>query len=96
MNKVILVGRLAKDPELRSAMNGKSVCGFSVAVDRRYKQEGQPSADFFNVTAWGKQGEVLNGQQLMECSDAKTGRKWRELRCDGVVFVQIDDVGYLK
>lgn len=40
--------------------------------------------------------EVLNGQQLMECSDAESGRKWRELRCDGVVFVQIDDVGYLK
>ena len=40
--------------------------------------------------------EVLNGQQLMECSDAESGRKWRELRCDGVVFVQIDDVGDLK
>ena len=36
--------------------------------------------------------EVLNGQ-LMECSDAETGRKWRELRRDGVVFVQIDDIG---
>ena len=40
--------------------------------------------------------EVLNGQQLMECSDAESGRKWRELRCDGVVFAQIDDVGDLK
>ena len=37
-------------------------------------------------------GEVLN-DQLMECSDAETGRKWRELRRDGVVFVQIDDIG---
>ena len=36
--------------------------------------------------------EVLNGQ-LMECSDSETRRKWRELRRDGVVFVQIDDVG---
>ena len=36
--------------------------------------------------------EVLNGQ-LMECSDSETRRKWRELRCDGVVFVQIDDIG---
>ena len=40
--------------------------------------------------------EVLNGRQLMECSDAESGRKWRELRCNGVVFVQIDDVGGLK
>lgn len=38
--------------------------------------------------------EALNGQ-LMECSDAKTGRKWRKLRRDGVVFVQIDVVGEL-
>ena len=37
--------------------------------------------------------DVFDGQQLMECSDAETGRKWRELRRDGVVFVQIDDVG---
>ena len=40
--------------------------------------------------------EVFDGQQLMECSDAESGRKWRELRCNGVVFVQIDDVGDLK
>ena len=39
--------------------------------------------------------EVFDGQQLMECSDAETGRKWRELRCDGVVFIQIDVVGEL-
>ena len=60
MNKVILVGRLARDPELRTTTTGKSVCNISVAVDRRFKQDGQPTADFFNVTAWGRQGEVID------------------------------------
>jgi len=60
MNKVTLVGRLAKDPELRTTNTGKSVCSFTIAVNRRFQQEGQPSADFFNVTAWGKQGETIN------------------------------------
>lgn len=60
MNKVILVGRLARDPELRSTQNGTSVCSFAIAVDRRFKRDGQPTADFFNVTAWGKQGEIIS------------------------------------
>lgn len=60
MNKVIEVGRLTKDPELKQTGSGKSVSNFSIAVDRRFKQEDQPSADFFNVTAWGKQAEVIH------------------------------------
>jgi single-strand DNA-binding protein len=60
MNKVILVGRLARDPELRTTTTGTSVCSFAIAVDRRFKRDGQPTADFFNVTAWGKQGEVIS------------------------------------
>jgi len=60
MNKVILVGRLARDPELRTTSTGKSVCSFAIAVDRRFKQDGQPTADFFNVTAWGRQAEIIN------------------------------------
>lgn len=59
MNKVIIVGRLAKNPELRTTQTGKSVATFSVAADRRFKQEGQPTADFFNVVAWGRQAEVI-------------------------------------
>lgn len=87
MNKVQLVGRLAKDPELRTTGTGKSVCSFSIAVDRRYKQEGQPTADFFNVTAWGRQAEVITqylgkgrqvaiaGRLQARSYDAKDGTK---------------------
>ncbi|MGI6108465.1 MAG: single-stranded DNA-binding protein [Eubacteriaceae bacterium] len=60
MNVVILVGRLTKDPELRTTNSGKSVTSFSVAVNRQFKSEGQPDADFFNVVAWGRQAEVIN------------------------------------
>jgi len=60
MNLVTLVGRLARDMELRSTNTGKAVGNFSVAVDRRFKKDGQPTADFFNVVTWGKQAELID------------------------------------
>lgn len=54
INKVILVGRLTRDPQSRKTQNGKSVTSFTVACDRKTKVEGQPSADFINCVAWNK------------------------------------------
>lgn len=51
-NKVILGGRLTAEPELKTTQSGKSVCSFSIAVNRKFKQQGQSDADFFNVVAW--------------------------------------------
>ena len=61
MNKVILMGRLTRDPEVRYSQNGNqmAVARFSIAVDRRFKREGEPDADFFNCTAFGKQAEFV-------------------------------------
>ena len=59
MNKVILMGRLTRDPEMRYGQSGTGVASFSIAVDRRFKREGQAEADFFNCTAFGKQGEFV-------------------------------------
>lgn len=59
MNLVILKGRLAKEIELRSTTTGKSVGTTSIAVDRRFKQEGQPDADFIPLVIWGKTAEVM-------------------------------------
>ncbi len=61
MNKVILMGRLTRDPEVRYAQNenGTAVARFSIAVDRRFKRDGEPDADFFNCTAFGKQAEFV-------------------------------------
>lgn len=53
MNKVVLVGNLTRDPELRTTSNGVSVTSFTVAVQRRYKsQDGQQQADFISCVAW--------------------------------------------
>lgn len=61
MNKVILMGRLTRDPEVRYSQGAiqTAVARFSVAVDRRFKREGEPDADFFNCTAFGKQAEFI-------------------------------------
>ena len=58
MNKLTIIGNLTADPELRVTSTGLSVCSFRVAVGRRYKVQGQPEADFFNVTAWRERGEL--------------------------------------
>lgn len=59
MNEFFMLGRLTKDPEMRTTTTGTSVCNFSVAVDRNFKREGEPEADFFNCTAFGKRAEVI-------------------------------------
>ena len=59
MNQVVLVGRLARDPDVRFNPNGTAVARFTVAVDRRFKREGQPEADFISCVAFGKQGEFI-------------------------------------
>lgn len=57
MNSVVLVGRLVRDTEVRYTQSGKAVATFTLAVDRRFKQEGQPQADFIPCVAWGKTAE---------------------------------------
>ena len=60
MNKIILIGNLTKDPELRTTQAGDAVCSFTIAVNRRKSnnaQAGQPEADFFRVNVWRQQGE---------------------------------------
>ena len=63
MNKVILIGNLTRDPELRTTQSGISVCTFTIAVNRRRgsnAEAGQPEADFFRVTAWRQLGEICS------------------------------------
>jgi single-strand DNA-binding protein len=56
-NKVILMGNLTRDPELRYSNSGKAIGKIRIAVNREFKKEGQPDADFFNVVVWGKTAE---------------------------------------
>ncbi len=60
-NKIILMGRLCSEPELRTTPNGVNVCSFRIAVDRRFQQKGEEKkSDFFNVVAWRGTGEFVN------------------------------------
>lgn len=60
INRVVLVGRLTRDPQSRKTPNGKSVTSFTVACDRRgQKVEGQPTADFINCVSWNKVADVV-------------------------------------
>lgn len=61
MNKSCIVGRLTKDVELKTTQSGVSVCTFTVAVNRRFKNaEGNYDADFINCVAWRGQAEFLS------------------------------------
>ena len=61
MNKVMLVGRLTRDPDVRYTSDDNTMCiaRFSVAVDRKYKKEGEQSADFPSCIAFGKTAEFI-------------------------------------
>ena len=60
MNKVILIGRLTKDPQTRYTQSGVAVTTFTIAVDRKYakKDSGQPTADFIPIVTWRKLAEI--------------------------------------
>ena len=74
MNRVVLVGRLTKDPELRTTTSGNNQTRFTLAVNRRVaSQDGQRQADFINCVAWGKTAETI----------AKYLKKGRELAVEG-------------
>ena len=80
MNKVILVGNLARDPELRQTPNGVSVARFTVAVSRRFSKDGQQQTDFINCVAWRQQAEFLcryfqKGSSIQLCGSIQS-RSW--------------------
>lgn len=69
MNKVILMGRLTRNPEIRYSQQGLAVARYTLAVNKRIKQQGQPEADFISCVTFGKLAEIaekyLNqGQQI--------------------------------
>ena len=59
MNSVQLIGRLTRDPEVRYTDGGVSIARFSLAVERRFKQENGADADFINIVAFGKTAEFI-------------------------------------
>ena len=91
MNKVILMGRLTRDPEVRYTQSGKVVCQFTLAVDRlTTNEQGQLEADFVSIVVWGKIAELcgnslikgnralVDGRLQIRSYEAKdgSGKRW--------------------
>lgn len=108
LNRIILIGRLTKDPELRYTPNGKAVAGFTLAVDRPFKnQQGEREADFINIVVWGPQAEncanylskgklaAVDGRLQIRSFDGQDGqRRWiTEVVADNVRFLSPKDSG---
>ena len=83
-NKVILVGNMTADPELKQTPSGASVCSFSIAVNRRFAKadQGQQTVDFINIVAWRQQAEFVSryfkkGNPILICGQIQT-RSWSD------------------
>ena len=83
-NKVILIGNMTADPELKQTTGGISVCSFSVAVNRRFARadQGQQNVDFINVVTWRQQAEFVSryfkkGNPILICGQLQT-RSWND------------------
>lgn len=100
MNRVELLGRLTKAPELKQTQSGTMVTNFTIAVNRRFAKEGQQQADFINCIAWRKTAEFISKYFTKGSMIAVTGsiqsRSWddqngqkryaTEIIVDGVYF----------
>ena len=81
-NKVILIGNMTADPELKQTQGGLSVTSFSIAVNRRFKAEGQQECDFITIVAWRQIAEFVcryfkKGQPILVCGQLQT-RNWTD------------------
>lgn len=81
-NKVILMGRLTSDPELKQSSTGVSVTSFNLAVDRRYNKSEDKQCDFITIVAWRQTAEFIckyftKGQAILLCGELQT-RTWTD------------------
>ena len=83
-NKVILIGNMTADPELKQTAAGISVCSFSIAVNRRFAKadQGQQNVDFINIVTWRQSAEFVSryfkkGNPILICGQLQT-RSWTD------------------
>jgi len=111
MNKIILFGRLTRDPEVRVTPSDKTVCTFTLAVDRQFaSQNGTKEADFINIVVWGKAAELcgnslakghrllVEGRLQIRSYTAKNGEKKyvTEVIANSVKFIERRDSNLQK
>ena len=81
-NKVILIGNMTADPELRQTPSGVSTCSFNIAVNRRFSKEGEQACDFITIVTWRQQAEFVTryfkkGKPILVCGSLQT-RTWTD------------------
>lgn len=106
LNKVILIGRLGGDPELRYTPNGVAVCNFSLAVERNFtNQDGEKEVDWINIVVWRKQAEncsnyitkgsliAVEGRLQIRSYETNEGQKRRvsEVVASDIRFLEYND-----
>ncbi|MBE3520194.1 MAG: single-stranded DNA-binding protein [Firmicutes bacterium] len=101
LNRIVLVGRLVRDPELRYTPSAKAVASFTLAVDRRRNQQGERETDFIDIVTWGRLAETcsnylskgrlvaVEGRLQIRSYQTQDGqkRKVAEVVADGVHFL---------
>ena len=108
LNRVVLIGRLTRDPELRFTQSGIAVCTFTLAVDRNFKSaSGERETDFIDIVVWRQQGEncanylskgklaAVDGQLRVRSYETQEGQKRRayEVVADNVRFLSPKEGG---
>ena len=92
-NRVVVVGRLTRDPELRTTSTGKDVVEFSIAVNKRIKPADGADADFFRVKAWGQTasyvGEYIGRGRLVSVDGRLESRKYTDKEGNAREIVEI-------
>jgi single-strand DNA-binding protein len=103
-NKVILIGNMVADPELKTTPNAVNVCSFRIAVGRRYmpKDGAQPQTDFIDIVAWRTQAEFVakyfsKGKPILVCGSIQS-RNWedKEGKKRTTVEVIADEVSFVE
>jgi single-strand DNA-binding protein len=81
-NKVILIGNMATNPELKSTTSGISVCSFNIAVNRKFAKEGEQACDFIAIQTWRQTAEFVaryfkKGKPILVCGHLQV-RTWQD------------------
>ena len=102
-NKVILIGNMVADPELKTTPNAVNVCSFRIAVGRRYVKAGeQPQTDFIDIVAWRAQAEFVakyftKGKPILVCGSIQS-RNWQDKEGNKRTTIEViaDEVSFVE
>ena len=100
LNKVILIGNIVEDVEIKQTPSGVAVCNFRIAVNRKFAKEGQQNVDFISIVAWRQAAEYVGrwgskGRNILVCGSLQQ-RNWTDDNGNkrSVLEVQADEVSF--